>query len=156
MARRYVVSFENVTVSAAQDLISVKGSTGKSIRLISVKVGATDTTLPTAQMLQLRVQFLPVTVTAGSGGGAATPRLLDPGDSAAAATARINDTTPATSSGTAVTIHTAGVHIYAGEDYTFPAPPVAGLNQQFSYGLLSTVTGTVHLSGNLEFEELGL
>src|SRR5882762_9725805 len=101
MARRYVVSFENVTVSAAQDLLSVKGTTGKVIRLISVKVGATNTTLVTAKSLQLRVQFLPATVTAGSGGGTATPRLLDPGDSAAAATARINDTTPATSSGTA-------------------------------------------------------
>lgn len=156
MPRRYVLSFENVAVSAPQDLLSIKGSTGKVVRLISCKVGATDTTLVTAQSLQLRVQFLPATVTPGSVGSAQTPNLLDPGDSAAAATGRKNDTTPATSSGTAVTIHAAGVHIYAGEDYTFPAPPLAGLNQQFSYGLLSTVTGTVHLSAQLEFEELGL
>ena len=65
MARRYIVSFENVTVSAAQDLISIKGSTGKTCKIISVKCGATNTTLVTAQSIRLRGQFLPTAVTAG-------------------------------------------------------------------------------------------
>jgi hypothetical protein len=45
---------------------------------------------------------LPATVTNGSGGGAGTVKPLVPGDAAASATSRINDTTQATTSGTAV------------------------------------------------------
>lgn len=156
MPRRYAVTFENITVSAAQDLISVKGSTGKVCRLISIRLGCAVNTLATAQSLRTRVQFLPVTVTAGSGGSAATPQLTDPGDTAASCTGRINDTTQATTSGTAATVYENGFHIYAGEDYTFPTPIIFGLNQQVTYGLLVAPSGTVTLSGRMEVEEMGL
>lgn len=150
------MSFENVTISAAQDLISVKGSTGKTCKIKRIWLGATSTTLQTAQSLRLRARFLPVTVTAGSGGGAFTPAPVDPGDSAAGATARINDTTGATTNGTAVVLGTWGVHNYAGLDWVFTTPPIIGLNQQFTFDLLSTVTGTCAFSGGCEFEETGL
>jgi hypothetical protein len=155
MARAYTVSFENVTISAAQDLAVVKGSTGKTCRIKRVWLGATSTTLQTAQSLRLRCRYLPATVTNGLGGTAPTPVPLDPGDAAAAATARVNDTTPSTTSGTAVVLMAQGVHNYAGLDYSFPNPPVIGLNEQFTFELLSTVTGTCAFSGGIEFEESG-
>lgn len=155
MPRTYTCSFENVTITAAQDLISVKGSTGKTCKIKRIWLGATNTTLQTAQSLRIRCRYLPATVTAGSGGGAVTPQALDPGDAAASATARINDTVQATTSGTAVVLMTQGVHNYAGLDYPFPNPPVIGLNEQFTFELLSTVSGTCAFSGGVEFEETG-
>lgn len=155
MPRRYSVSFENVTVSAAQDLFQIKGAAGKMLKIIAVKLGATNTTLPTAQMLQTRGRFLPATVTDGTAGSTPTPRPLDPGDAAASFTALANNTGKATSSGTVTTLHEGGVHIYAGEDYTFPDPPCIGPSESFVYELLSTVTGTCAFSGKVIVEETG-
>ncbi len=155
MARRYTVAFENVSVSAAQDLFCIIGASGKMLRLISVAVGATDTSLPTAQMIRLRTRFLPATVTNGSGGSTPTPQKLDPGDAAASFTAHANDTTPATTNATAVLIETWGVHIYQGLDFQFPTPPVCGPSEAITFELLSTVSGTVHLDGTALVEEIG-
>lgn len=155
MPRMYTVIFENVTVSAAQDLFSLKGSTGKTIRCKRVVLGATNTTLQTAQSLRLRVKYLPATVTAGSGGTAPTPQLLDPGDAAAAFTARVNDTTQATTSGTAATLVATGVHNFAGWDFPMPDAPYAGLNEQITIDLPSTVAGTCAFSGTAYVEETG-
>lgn len=155
MARRYSVNFTAVTVSAAQDLISITGATGKMCRIIRVSVGIAATTLSTAQGLEIRCRFLPATVTAGSGGGSATPQKMDPGDAAASFTARINDTTPATTSGTAIVLESNGCHIYSGFDYQFPTPPVVGPSEAFVFELLNTVTGTVVLSGTAIVEEIG-
>ena len=156
MPRVYRVTFEAVAVSAAQDLVGVYGATGKMCRILRAWVGATDTTLVTAQALSIKCQFLPATVTAGTGGTtSATVSKLDPGDVAASATARTNNTTPATTSGTAVVLDEQGVHIYSGYDNSFRNPPLVGPSQAFTFGLLSTVSGTVHLSGGVEFEELG-
>lgn len=155
MPRTYAITFENVAVSAAQDLVQVKGATGKTVRILRQWVGATNTTLPTAQMVQLRSRFLPTTVTDGSGGSTPTPRPLDPGDAAASLTALVNDTTKASSSGTATILEEAGVHIYSGYDYQFPKPPVIGPSQSFVFELLSTVSGTVNMSGGVLVEEMG-
>lgn len=157
MGRRYSVSTEAVAVSAAQDLAEIKGASGKICRIRRVRVGATDTTLPTAQMLELRCRFLPATVTPGSGGSSPTPRKYDAGDAAASFTAGANNTTPAASGGTAVILEEWGVHIYAGLDWTFADAdtPVVGPSESFTFELLSTVTGTVHLSMTVEVEEIG-
>lgn len=158
MARVYTVVFENVTVSAAQDLFQIKGSTGKTCKIKRVFLGATNTTLVTAQSLRLRCRFLPATVTNGSGGSTPTPQPQDPGDAAASFTAFANNTTPATSSGTASVLEDAGVHIFAGWDYTWPtgSEPTIGLNQAFVFELLSTVSGTCNFSGSIRIEESGL
>jgi hypothetical protein len=155
MPRTYIVPFENVLVSAAQDLVSLKGSSGKTCKLKRIWVGGTDTTLQTAQGLRIRCRYFPATMTLGSGGTVPTPTPVDPGDAAASFTAHANDTSQATTSGTAVNLPCTGVHNYGGLDFTFPNPPVFGLNEGVSFELLSTVSGTVHLSGGAEVEETG-
>jgi hypothetical protein len=156
MARVYRVTFEGVLVSGAtNDLLELKGAAGKSLRVKRYWAGNTDTTLSTAQMMQTRCRFLPATVTDGSGGTTPTPQKTDPGDAAASATALANNTTKATTSGTAVTIDEQGWQIYAGVDISYQAPPIVGPSEAFVFELLSTVTGTVHLSGGIEFEEIG-
>ena len=55
--RRYRVSFEEVTVSAAQDLFEILGAMGKMLAIRRVQIGASNAT-PTAQQLSLRARFL--------------------------------------------------------------------------------------------------
>jgi hypothetical protein len=157
MARRYSVSTENVAVSAAQDLAQILGAAGKILKIKRCHVGATDTTLVTAQSLRLRASFLPTTVTNGSGGSTPTPRPIDPGDAAASFTAKANNTTIATTNGTETTLETWGVHIFQGLDHVFPAgaEPTIGPSESFVFELLSTVSGTVHMSMTVEVEEHG-
>jgi hypothetical protein len=157
MARVYTVSTKNVTISAAQDLIGVKGSTGKTCRVRRVWVYMNDTTLQTAQGLRLNLKYGSATVTLGSGGSSPTPRPVDAGDAAASFTAVANATTPSTTSGSFVDIMPAGGHNFAGFDYTFPRgeEPVFGLNEGVIFELLSTVSGTCAYSSGMTVEETG-
>ncbi len=157
MPRIYTVATENVLVAAAQDLMQIKGAAGKIVKIKRVFVGATNTTLVTAQSLRLRCRFLPATVSDGSGGSAPTPQKVDPGDAAASFTAIANSTTPATTNATAVVLEDAGVHIFAGWDYSWPAgtEPVVGPSESFVFELLSTVSGVVNLSTTIRAEESG-
>ena len=155
MPRQYTCKTENVTVSAAQDLISITGASGKICRIKRISVGATNTTTPTNQEIRLRCRYLPATVTAGSGGSSITPAKLDQGDAAATFTSRGNDTTPATTSGTAVVLWAQGVNILAGLDYSFEDMPTVNVSTAFVFELLSTVSGTVALSAEVDVEEIG-
>lgn len=155
MPRTYAVTFEQVSVSAAQDLIQISGAAGKTCRILRQWVGSSDTTAPTNQQLALRSRFLPATVTNGSGGSAPTPRPMDPGDAAASLTALANDTVKATTNGTATILEENSCNIFAGYDYAFPRPPIVGPSEAFVFELLSTVSGTVHLSGGVLVEESG-
>lgn len=157
MGRVYNVVFEDVAISAAQDLAFVLGATGKICRINRVWFSASNTTLPTAQMLKFRSRFLPATVTPGTGGSVGTLSKTDPGDANASFTARTNDTSKATTGGTAITQDEGGSHIYNPFEKVFnqKSPPVIGPSEAFVFELLSTVTGTVNGSGGVEVEEIG-
>lgn len=157
--RYYDVTFENVSVSAAQDLVQITGATGKMMFICEMWVGCPTTTLPTGQGLRLRARFLPATVTVGSGGTVnITPSKIDPGDAACSSTTcATNNTTRATTSGTAIVIYQNGVHLYQGERYRFPDAerPAIGPSEAFVFELLSTVSGTLTLSGGVRLGESG-
>jgi hypothetical protein len=155
MPREYSVTFEQVSVAAAQDLVQIEGASGKMLRIKRIYVASSDTTAPANQQLALRARFLPATVTNGSGGSSATPRPFDPGDPSASFSALINNTTKATTGGTALVLEDNACNIFAGYDYMFPYPPDIGPSESFVFELLSTVTGTVHLSGGVVVEEIG-
>ena len=155
MSRIYKVTFENVAVSAAQDLIQIKGTSNKMLRILRRWVGSTDTTIPTGQMLRLRERILPTTVTDGSGGTTPTPAKTDQGDAAASFSALANNTTQASSSGTPVVVYATGVHVFNGFDDIHDEPPTVISTSSYVFELLSTVSGTVHLSGGVEVEEIG-
>ncbi len=158
MPRVYTVAVENVAVSAAQDFFQIIGAAGKTLRVLRANIGATDTSLPTAQMCRWRCRYLPATVTNGSGGSSPSPQAVDPGDAAASFTAKANNTTPATTGGTAAVLFTKGTHLYAElelNQQTTKAWPVVGPSESVVIELLSTVSGTVHMSGTVEVEETG-
>lgn len=155
--RTYTVSFESVTVSAAQDFFQIKGASGKLVLIRKIRIGADNTTLTTAQHLQTRCRFLPSTVTDGSGGSTPTPRATDHGSPAASFTALANNTTQASTNGTAKTLAAEGNHIYQGiaYDWSREDAPVIGPSQSFTCELISTVSGTCDFSGTITVEEVG-
>jgi hypothetical protein len=157
--RTYDVLFEDVAIAAAQDLVQITGASGKVMFVIEMWAGVTDTSLATGQGLKLRARFLPATVTNGSGGTTGiTPSKVDPGDAAcSSSTCATNNTTQATTSGTAIKLYENGCHLYQGDRYRFPVderPPI-GPSEAFVWELLSTVTGTVHMSGGVKIGEVG-
>lgn len=155
MPRVYTASFKFVTISAAQDLVALKGSTGKVCRFRRAWLQMNDTTLQTAQGLRLNSKYGSATVTLGSGGSSPTPRPMDPGDSAASFTAVANATTPSTTSGAFTDLTPSGGHNYGGYDFSYKDAPLFGLNEGCIFELNSTVSGTCNFSGGVEVEELG-
>lgn len=159
MGRIYRVQFENVSVSAPQDLVQITGAAGKLMKIRRAKWGATNTTAPTNQQISTRCRLLPSTVTVGSGGTTGiTPSKNDPGDAAcSSSTCATNNTAKATTNGTATILEEDGSNVYAGYDHAWPekSQPVVGPSQAFVFELLSTPTGTVNMSGLVEIEEIG-
>jgi len=155
MPRSYIVSFEEVACSSPQDLIQIKGAAGKMLQILGINAGMADTSPPTNQQFAIRCRFLPATVTDGSGGTTPTPRPYDPGDSAASFTALANNTTKATTNGTATILYEDGVNAFQGVAWMFPEPPEIGPSESFVFELLSTPVGTPHLSGGVRVRELG-
>lgn len=154
---KYTTTFEGVAVSAAQDLVSLKAAAAVPIRILRYWVNAIDTSLPVSQMLELRARLLPATVTQGSGGTVPTPQKIgSQGDAAAVTTAHVNDTSKATTGGTAVITDEQGCHIYNGYDSAIQGrdPLTVAAAAGFVWELLSTVSGTVHLSGGVDWEEI--
>lgn len=100
--RMYTVQFNNVTISAVQDLIAIVAAAAKNCEIAGVVFGAASGAAPTEQLLRIRIRSGQTTV--GSGGGAYTPVPTSVTTAAAGFTARINDTTIA-SAGTIVQHH---------------------------------------------------
>lgn len=101
LERLYTISFENVTVALAQDLFTIKaGATnGTIIRRISLSAGA----VTSPAEMRVRIKRMPVTATVGSAGTAPTIQKVSSAlpFTSLSANARANDTTQATTSGTA-------------------------------------------------------
>ncbi len=94
--RTYTVTFRGVSVSAVQDLIAAYSGANMAVELVGFGLSPGNTSV---ENIAINVKHLAATVTAGSGGNAATPAPDLPTDAAATFTARINDTTQATTSG---------------------------------------------------------
>lgn len=150
--RLYSVGFKAIAVAAVQDLIAVYAGANMAAELHSVKLAQfTQTAIGSAQ---IRLRKFPATVTSGSGGAAATPAPLRTTDAAATVTARINDTTQASTSGTAADIAD-GWDLPFGYLWLPPEAdrPIIKPNEAFVVSL-DTVLGSVVVSGSLVFREL--
>jgi hypothetical protein len=125
LGRLYTVTFVGVSATAAQDLFYIKPAADKPCILEAVYLsnvgGTADAGDAQEELLRLEVIRLPATVTAGSVGTAPTPTPVNPNDTAAGFTARVNDTTVATTSGTALTEHADGFNVRVG--WIFTPPP---------------------------------
>jgi hypothetical protein len=127
----------------------------KIVAIQSVSLGQITNTA--VQNLRVRGRNLPVTVTNGSGGAAGTIGRTNIADAAATATARTNDTTQATTNGTAVDIFDDVWNTVNGFLWVPPIlsrPPVIGLSGAFVLSLDTAPVSGMVSNGTLVFEEL--
>ena len=150
------VSFSGVAITATQALITVYASASKIVSLRSITLG--QATQTTQGNLRIRLVYFPATVTAGSGGGAGTVGAWNPGDSTGVgSTARINDTTPPTSSGTAVNLWDDTWNLINGFIWVPPMmvePPACSLSEALSVILDTAPGSSITCNGTLVFEEV--
>lgn len=104
MPRLYSVVFSGTLTAAGGDcdLCSIQPADDKPCRIVGWEIGQTSEVGDAAEeSIRMTLRHLAATVTIGTGGSAPTPASERPGTALAASfTARVNDTTVATSSGT--------------------------------------------------------
>src|SRR6188768_4107048 len=93
-SRMYSVSFDEVALTAQQDLFDIAPATNKPIYIHEL-ILTQSTEVAEAQEEQLHIRFVRGLATVGSGGGSGTVVPLSSSDGATGATVRINDTTKA-------------------------------------------------------------
>lgn len=158
MGRVYSVSFENVSVAAAQDFFEITPTDDKPIAIHGFSIGQTGISdVGDANEECLRLQLIRGHATTGSGGSTATPIPMNPNDTAAGdTTCEINNTTIA-STGTAVVCATHTMNVRAGIDVWYPPecrPQASEGNTTIVLRLIAAPNDAITLSGCIWFEEL--
>jgi len=152
--RVYKAYFDNVTITAIQDVFSLKAGAANGVELHQVDLSAGGVTAPAE--IRLRLKVLPATVTAGSTGTAPVMSPADSGDTkAATATVRANDTTQATSSGTVKILQAWQWNVLLPWQY-LPAPEdrdIIQASEQITLDIPGTPASTV-ISGSITWREL--
>lgn len=111
MSRKYTVPYTGTLTAAGGDcdLFNLLPAANKPIRLVGLVFSQTSEVGDAAEEnIRISIIHMTATVTNGSGGSAVTPVAMDQTDTAAGFTARCNDTTVATTVGTATTMEEFG------------------------------------------------
>jgi hypothetical protein len=152
--RFYSIPITDVAVSASQDLINITATSAMAFKLWRVELG--QRTLTAWEAKTLRIIRFPATVTAGSGGTTATINKMNFGDPTATVTARINDTTPMTTSGTSAVLLQREWEFLNGFIWV-PMPderPVIAPSQGAAINLPTAPSASMTVSGFALIEEL--
>ena len=151
--RVYTMGFANVSVSLVQDLLALYTGV-KAIEIHEIVLGQITATV--IGNLRVRLVYLPATVTAGSGGSAGVINPSIATDTAATVTERTNDTTQATTSGTAVALQPDVMNVLNGyqhlpfEEDRF----IIGPNSGFIVSLDTAPSSAQTWNGTIKFAEL--
>jgi hypothetical protein len=125
IGRAYAVEFHNISIAAQQDIFYVKPAADKIVVVEAVYLsnvgGAADAGDAQEELYDVELIRVPATVTASSGGAAATPNPLSTNDTVAGLTARTNDTTKATTTGALLNLHSDGWNVRI--PYVWLPPP---------------------------------
>lgn len=152
MGRMYAVAFEEVAVTAAQDLIEIGAAAAKCVVLHSVVITQSSDSGDT------EAEHLPVlfhrNTASGSGGSTVTARPLDPGDAAYSGTAEANNTTQATEGNQ---VHAEAMNVAVGLHYR-PTPEeriTLGGGDFLAIELQAAPSDSLTVSGTAIIEEIG-
>jgi hypothetical protein len=151
--RIYTARFENVTVAAVQDVFMLKAGAANPLTLHYCTLSAGGVT--GAAEIRLNLKRLPATVTNGSVGTAPTISAMDSADTkTATATVRANDTTQATTSGTAANLMSWQWNVL-GPFEALPTPELQAriqASEALVLEVIATPASTV-VSGTIQWEE---
>jgi hypothetical protein len=107
MGRVYTISYTGTITNAGgdSDLLELLPADDKPVKLRGLLLSQVSEVGDAAEEgLRISLVRFPATVTSGSGGSAVTPKPMDSADAAAGVAAECNNTTVATTSGTADTL----------------------------------------------------
>ena len=111
----YYASFENITVSAVQDLFELLAPSNASVDILRIHLS--QNTSETSEQLRARMKVISGSPTSGSGGATVTPEPADRGVTRAfAGTVERNNTTQLTG-GTTELAWTEGFNMLAGFEW---------------------------------------
>jgi hypothetical protein len=160
--RQYVVPFENVAVTAAQDLFMIAPATNKPCVVLGLTIDNVGGTADAgdAQEELLRIQIARGYATVGSGGSSVTPTKLQSSVvTAAGFTARVNDTTVAVvGAGTVETLPALGWNVRVGLREFWPeecCPGVSAAETRLVVRLVAAPADSLQVSGTLYVCEQG-
>jgi len=155
MSGIYTVQFNNVAVTAQQDLFDIAAHSTKQCVLLGFGISqSSDAGDASEELLQVLVQSGAGTV--GSGGSAPTPTPNDGSGAASGFTARVNDTTKA-SAGTIVTHYAYTWNERVGMDVILPEQMqvIFGAGRRLCVVLNSTPADSITMSGYAVIQEIG-
>lgn len=156
--RMYVVTFDEVAVTAQQDLFMLAPATNKPIWIHEIVI-TQSTEVAEAQEEWLHLRIVRGFATVGSGGSSFTPTPLLVADAAAGVTARINDTSKAVVGGGTTEVLRSDNFMVRSGYYYLPTPETRlfcnAVGTRICVQLNTTPADSVTMSGSLIFEELG-
>jgi|SRR5687768_232850 len=150
----YTATFDNVSVSAAQDLFEVVAGTGKPLRIHALFVGQSSDA-GDAQAENLRVRLIRGYTTSGFSGTTPSLAPLRSGNAAAGFTAEVNNLSVATG-GPALVLHADTWNVAAGFAYV-PTPecrPEVNAGERFVVNLPTAPADALTMSATLYVEEI--
>ena len=152
MGRIYSASFEEVAVSAAQDLFEITAPADSSVIIHSVTITqSSDAGDSQAEMLPILIHR---GTTSGSGGSTPTPNPYALGDAAAGTTVEANNTTQGTEG---TILHAEAFNVQIGF-YYLPPPEdriIVSPSDILHIELQSAPADALTMNGTVVFEEIG-
>ena len=155
LGRIYTVIFNDVTVTAAQDLFEILAPSGGGLELLEIHLSQ-QTELGDAMEEMLNIVTKSGQTTTGSGGTTPTAVPLLLGDAAFGGTCKVNNTTKATA-GTIVTHHTWWWNIRVPFDVVFTPETCKFLqpSARMTVELVGAPADTMDISGWIAFRSMG-
>lgn len=149
--RTYAVNFENVAVTAAQDLLQIAPADDKPVAVIGWNVDNVSGVGDVGDTAEeyLRASWVTGNTTDGTGGSSPTPRPLDPNDAAAGFSADVNNTTAA-ANGSPITVVAFAIAVRVPGNIWLPEEAWLHVTQAQTYGcirLLAAPADSIALSG---------
>ena len=159
MGRLHIAQFNEVAVTAAQDLFEIAAPATGIVKIHSWSI-LQNTDVGDAQDEILRIETVrgDGTVTSGSGGSTVTAQPLDNGDTAPGSTVEANNTTRmVVGTGVLDTLEQFGWNVRVGLEkiYTPETMPVVSPSDRWTLALDDTPADSITMSGHVIFEEIG-
>jgi hypothetical protein len=152
MGRMYSATFEEVAVSAAQDLFEIVAPSDAAVVVHSLHISqSSDAGDSESEQLNALIHR---GSTSGSGGSSVTPAPLQAGDAAFGGTVEANNTTQATEG---TILHAESFNVMAGLQiiWTPETRPVISPSGRLIVELQTAPADALTMSGTVYFEEIG-
>lgn len=155
MSRIYTAVFNNVAVTAIQDLFELVAPADSVVMLHDIHLSQNTDVGDAAEEI-LRIELTSGHATSGSGGSSVTPVPRSLGTAAFGGTCEVNNTTQA-STGTIVTHYVWNWNIRGPFDkiFTPETKPVISPSARMCIELPAAPADSITMSGSITFEEIG-